>query len=48
MSFAHAVGGVTWRFADLKELLAKATPLRSGDRYASCTSASGDLRRRLP
>ena len=44
MSFAHAVGGVTWRFADLKELLAKATPLRSGDALAGLAATTAEQR----
>ncbi|WP_340648943.1 ethanolamine ammonia-lyase subunit EutB [Pseudoxanthomonas winnipegensis] len=32
--FVHSVGGAHWRFADLKTLLARATPARSGDRLA--------------
>ncbi|RZZ87646.1 ethanolamine ammonia-lyase subunit EutB [Pseudoxanthomonas winnipegensis] len=32
--FVHRVGGAQWRFADLKTLLARATPARSGDRLA--------------
>ena len=31
MAFRHSIGGTTFAFADLKELMAKATPLRSGD-----------------
>lgn len=31
MSFRHTVDGTTYRFPDLKALLARATPLRSGD-----------------
>ncbi|BAM90248.1 ethanolamine ammonia-lyase heavy chain [Bradyrhizobium oligotrophicum S58] len=31
MSFSHTLGGTIYRFNDLKTLLAKATPLRSGD-----------------
>ncbi|MDL5368063.1 ethanolamine ammonia-lyase subunit EutB [Xanthomonas sp. NCPPB 2654] len=38
--FAHSVGGQTWRFDDLKDLLAKATPARSGDRLAGLAAAS--------
>lgn len=34
MAFAQTVGGETFHFADLKTLLAKATPARSGDRLA--------------
>ena len=44
MSFAQAVGGVTWRFADLKELLAKATPLRSGDALAGLAATTAEQR----
>jgi ethanolamine ammonia-lyase large subunit len=33
-SFAHIVGGERYVFDDLKDLLAKATPLRSGDQLA--------------
>ncbi|MDQ7914779.1 ethanolamine ammonia-lyase subunit EutB [Pseudomonas sp. 102515] len=38
--FEHSVGGQTWRFADLKELLAKATPARSGDVLAGVAAGS--------
>ena len=34
MSFVHAIGNRRYRFSDLRELLAKATPLRSGDALA--------------
>jgi ethanolamine ammonia-lyase large subunit len=44
MSTAHSVGGVTWRFADLKDLLAKATPLRSGDALAGVAATSAEQR----
>ncbi len=44
MGFSHAVGGVNWRFADLKDLLAKATPLRSGDALAGVAAASAEQR----
>lgn len=40
MSITHSVGGVSWRFADLRDLLAKATPLRSGDVLAGIAAAS--------
>ena len=40
MSYAHAVGGETFHFADLRELLAKATPLRSGDVLAGVAAVS--------
>jgi len=38
--FQHSVGGQNWRFADLKELLAKATPARSGDVLAGVAAGS--------
>ncbi len=44
MTYAHSVGGVTWRFADLKNLLAKATPLRSGDVLAGIAAGSAEER----
>ena len=44
MGYAHTVGGVTWRFADLKDLLAKATPLRSGDALAGLAAATAEER----
>jgi len=34
MGFSHTVGAHTWRFDDLRTLLARATPLRSGDQLA--------------
>ena len=34
MAYAHTVAGNTYRFDDLKTLLAKATPSRSGDQLA--------------
>jgi ethanolamine ammonia-lyase large subunit len=40
MSFVHAVGGERFVFADLKDLLAKATPARSGDALAGVAAAS--------
>ena len=30
-AFKHQIGSTTWQFTDLKQLLAKASPLRSGD-----------------
>lgn len=38
--FAHSVGGQTWRFENLRELMAKATPARSGDYLAGVAAAS--------
>ncbi len=40
MSFAHAVGGTRYSFPDLKTLLARATPLRSGDQLAGLAAGS--------
>ncbi|WP_454253733.1 ethanolamine ammonia-lyase subunit EutB [Pseudomonas sp. Marseille-Q7302] len=42
--FQHSVGGQTWRFTDLKALMAKATPARSGDVLAG-VAASSDVER---
>lgn len=42
--FAHAVGGQTWRFDSLRELLAKASPARSGD-YLAGVAAGSDAER---
>ncbi|MCC6073629.1 ethanolamine ammonia-lyase subunit EutB [Pseudomonas sp. GCM10022188] len=39
-SFSHTVGGQTWRFDSLRELMAKATPARSGDYLAGVAAAS--------
>jgi ethanolamine ammonia-lyase large subunit len=44
MGYAHTVGGNTWKFADVKELLAKATPLRSGDVLAGIAAATAEQR----
>ena len=38
MIYRHATGRQTWVFGDLKELMAKATPLRSGDMLAGYRS----------
>ena len=40
MGFAHALDGTTYRFPDLKSLLAKASPPRSGDELAGIAAAS--------
>ena len=40
MGFAHTLDGTTYRFADLKKLLAKASPRRSGDELASLAAGS--------
>ena len=42
--FTHAAGAKTYGFCDLKDLLAKATPLRSGDLLAGVAAASAEER----
>ena len=37
--YAHTLGSLVYRFRDLKDLLAKATPLRSGDMLAGVAAA---------
>jgi len=44
MAFAHTIGNRTYTFADLRELLAKATPLRSGDVLAGLAAESAEER----
>jgi ethanolamine ammonia-lyase large subunit len=44
MGHAHAVGGVTWRFDDLKTLLARASPHRSGDVLAGVAARPAEER----
>jgi ethanolamine ammonia-lyase large subunit len=41
MGFTHTLDGTSYRFADLKELLAKASPRRSGDELAGIAAGSG-------
>ncbi len=43
-AFQHTVGGRTYRFADLKMLLARAAPLRSGDELAGIAAESAEER----
>jgi len=38
--YTQSLGGVTYRFAGLVDLLAKATPARSGDELAGCAAAN--------
>ena len=40
MSYTHTVGAHAYRFADLKTLLAKASPQRSGDELAGLAATS--------
>jgi ethanolamine ammonia-lyase large subunit len=44
MAHAHTLGGRVYRFEDLKSLLAKATPERSGDQLAGIAAASSEER----
>src|SRR5690606_28631921 len=39
-SFSHTVGHQTWRFDSLREVLAKASPARSGDHLAGIAATS--------
>ena len=39
-SFTHTIAGMTWRFDSLRELMAKATPARSGDYLAGVAAGS--------
>ncbi|MES2739976.1 MAG: ethanolamine ammonia-lyase subunit EutB [Pseudomonadota bacterium] len=42
--FVHTVGGRVYRFRDLKQLMAKASPARSGDRLAGLAAGSAEER----
>jgi ethanolamine ammonia-lyase large subunit len=44
MSYQYTIRGFTYRFGDLKELLAKASPLRSGDVLAGLAAATYEER----
>ena len=44
MSYQHTLGSRTYLFADLKTLLAKATPLRSGDVLAGLAAETAQER----
>ena len=44
MGYAYTLGQTVYRFADLKDLLAKATPLRSGDVLAGIAAATAEER----
>ncbi len=44
MGFSHTIGNTRYGFSDLRELLAKATPLRSGDMLAGLTAHSAEER----
>jgi len=40
MPYRHSIGAQSWAFADLKTVMAKATPLRSGDQLAGLAADS--------
>ena len=40
MAYQHTIGGERWQFSDLREVMAKATPLRSGDALAGVAATS--------
>ena len=42
--FTHIVGTRTYQFRDLSDLLAKATPLRSGDLLAGVAASTAEER----
>ena len=44
MAFTHTVDGVTYAFADLKTLLARASPARSGDALAGIAAETNEER----
>jgi len=44
MGYTHTTGNRTWRFNDLKTLLAKASPLRSGDELAGIAAENEEER----
>ena len=44
MTYTESIGSRTYRFADLKTLLAKASPPRSGDQLAGLAAASEEER----
>ena len=43
-SYAHTIGGQTWRFDTLAQLMAKATPERSGDHLAGIAAIDAEER----
>jgi ethanolamine ammonia-lyase large subunit len=42
LTYRVIAGGTLWAFADLKQLMAKATPLRSGDVLSGVAAASAE------
>lgn len=43
-TYSHRVGARTWHFRNLADLMAKATPARSGDRLAGVMAESAEER----
>mgnify|MGYP006196346845 CR=1 FL=1 len=41
MAYSYSIRNITYRFADLKDLLAKASPPRSGDYLAGIAAMTG-------
>ena len=44
MNYRIQIGSVNHQFSDLKNLMAKATPLRSGDQLAGIAASSAEER----
>ncbi len=44
MTYQHSLGSVTYEFSDLRSLLAKATPVRSGDQLAGVAAENSQER----
>src|SRR5712671_6537734 len=44
MSYSHTIGSVAWRFEDLKTLLGRASPARSGDELAGVAARTAEER----
>src|ERR1700684_2005130 len=44
MAFSHTIGGTSYSFGSLAELLARATPARSGDELAALCAATAEER----
>ena len=42
--YTHIIGARSYQFADLKDLMAKATPARSGDYLAGVAASSAEQR----
>jgi ethanolamine ammonia-lyase large subunit len=42
LTYRHMVGSQSWVFADLRDLMAKATPIRSGDMLAGIAAGSAE------